>query len=251
VNGLSKLTLVEAKLFFREPLGLLISFAFPFFLFFILVGVFGNEVEDNPEDAEVWRNVGPSDYYVPTYVGLVVASVGLVTLPLRLAGYRERGVLRRYRAAGLSVPVILGSQVLVAGGMAVLAAAGIVTLSTVLYGTLLPENWPLVLAGAFLGLLTFCAIGMLLGSVLPSARAVQGVGIALFFVMMLISGSGPPREVLASGMRNFSEILPLTHTNLLVQDAWLGFGWNWARAGVTSAFLLVSAALSLRLFRWE
>jgi len=251
MSGLRKLAWVEAKLFLREPLGLLISFAFPFFLFFILVGVFGNEVEANPEDAEVWRNVGPSDYYVPTYVGLVVASVGLVTLPLRLADYRERGVLRRYRAAGLSVPVILGSQVLVAAGMAIVAAAGIVTVSTVLYGTVLPDSWVFVLAGSFLALLTFCAIGVFLGAVLPSARAVQGVGIALFFVMMLISGSGPPREVLASSMRTFSEVLPLTHANLLVQDAWLGFGWNMGRAAVTAGFLVVSSVLALRLFRWE
>ena len=160
-------------------------------------------------------------------------------------------MLRRYRAAGLSVPVILGSQVIVAGGMAVVAAVGIVTVSTVLYGTLLPESWPLVLAGSVLGLLTFCAIGVFLGAILPSARAVQGIGIALFFVMMLISGSGPPREVLASGMRNFSEILPLTHSNLVVQDAWLGYGWNWARAAITAAFWLVSSILALRLFRWE
>jgi ABC-2 type transport system permease protein len=251
MRALRKLTWVEAKLFLREPLALIIAFAFPFFLFFILVGVFGNDVEADPEEAEVWRNVGPSDYYVSTYVGLVMASVGLVTLPLRLAGYRERGVLRRYRAAGLSVAAVLGSQVLVSAGMAALAGAGIIALSTTVYGTALPESWPLVLTGALLGLATFCAIGVLLGAVLPSARSVQGVGIALFFVMMLISGSGPPREVLTSSMRAFSNILPLTHANLVLQDAWLGYGWNMGRALVTFGFLLVSSVLAVRFFRWE
>jgi ABC-2 type transport system permease protein len=40
----------------------------------------------------------------------------------------------------------------------------------------------------------FASIGVFLGAVLPTARAVQGAGLALFFVMMMISGSGPPRE---------------------------------------------------------
>lgn len=251
MNALRKLSWVEAKLFLREPLALIVAFACPFFMLFILVGVFGNEVESNPEDAEVWRGVGPSDYYVSTYVGLVMASVGLVTLPMRLAGYRERGVLRRYRAAGLSVPMILGSQVAVSAGMALLAGVGIVAVSTIVYGTALPDSWPLVIAGAALGLLTFSATGVLLGAVLPSARSVQGVGIALFFVMMLISGSGPPREVLTGSMRALSNAMPLTHLSLVLQDAWLGFGWNTGRALLTAAYLGASGALALRFFRWE
>ena len=251
MSVLAKLVWVEVKLFFREPLALIIAFAFPFFMFFVLVGVFGNEAESDPEDIEVWRGGGPADYYVSTYVGLAMAAAGLVTLPLRIADYRERGVLRRYRAAGVSAPVMLGSQVLVASTMSAIAAAGIVVLSTTMYDTVLPDNWGLVIGGAAVGLLTFAAFGVLLGSVLPSTRAAQGVGFSLFFVMLMLSGSGPPREVLTSAMRTLSNVLPLTHINLLLQDAWLGFGWNWTAALVAIGFLAVSILISARFFRWE
>lgn len=252
MRGVRKLAWVEVKLFIREPLALMFSFAFPFFMLFILVGVFGNEVDNSdPESVEVWRGVGPSDYYVATYVGLVMSAAGLITLPLRLAGYREAGVLRRYRAAGVSVPVILGAQVLVCIGMAVVAAVGIVLTSTLLYGTLLPENWGLVLVAAAVGLVTFASIGVFLGAVLPTARAVQGAGLSLFFVMMMISGSGPPRGVLTSSMRVVSDLLPLTHLNLLMQDAWLGYGWAMNQAAITVGFAAVSALLAVRFFRWE
>ncbi len=251
MSVLRKLAWVEVKLFFREPLALIIAFAFPFFMFFVLVGVFGNEAETDPEDIEVWRGGGPADYYVSTYVGLVMAAAGLVTLPLRLADYRERGVLRRYRAAGVSAPVMLGSQVLVASAMSIIAATGIVALSTTLYGTVLPESWPLVIAAGVVGLLTFAAFGVLLGAVVPSVRAAQGLGFSLFFVMLMISGSGPPREVLTSSMRAFSNLLPLTHVNLLLQDAWLGFGWSWGAAAVAAGFFVVSSLLAARFFRWE
>jgi ABC-2 type transport system permease protein len=252
VRGVQKLAWVEVKLFVREPLALIFAFAFPFFMLFILVGVFGNDIDrSDPEEVRVWRGVGPSDYYVSTYVGLVMASAGVVTLPLRLAGYREAGVLRRYRAAGVSVAVVLGAQVLVCIGMAVTGAAGIALVSTLLYGTVLPENWALTLAAAGIGLVTFASIGVFLGAVLPTARAVQGAGLALFFVMMMISGSGPPRGVLTDSMRVVSDVMPLTHLNVLLQDAWLGFGWSEAQAIGTLAYGVGSALLALRFFRWE
>ena len=252
MKGVLKLAWVEVKLFLREPIALVFAFAFPFFMLFILAGVFGNDVDPTDEEnLRVWRGVGPSDYYVSTYVGLVMAAAGLITLPLRLASYRDAGVLRRYRAAGVSVSVVLGSQLLVSLGMAVIAAAGIVVSSTLIYGTALPENWFLAVSAIALGLLTFSCIGVLLGAILPSARAVQGAGLTLFFVMMMISGSGPPLEVLTSSMRAVSNLMPLTHLNLLVQDAWLGFGWSMEEAVITMGFGVVSAILALRFFRWE
>lgn len=247
-----KLGWVETKLFFREPLALIFAFAFPFFMLLVLAGVFGNDpTADNPEDAEAWRGVGPMDYYVATYVGLVMAAAGLITLPQRLASYREAGVLRRFRAAGVSLPVVLGAQVVVAVAMAVVAAIGIVIAAALIYGAAMPENWPLVIAGGLLGLAMFAAIGVCLGALLPTARVVQGAGIAAFFVMMMVSGSGPPRPVLTAGMRAFGDVLPLTHANLLLQDAWLGFGWNMGRALIAVGFGVVAAVLALRFFRWE
>lgn len=80
MRGVRKLAWVEVKLFIREPLALIFAFAFPFFMLFILVGVFGNDIDTaDPEGLRVWRGVGPSDYYVSTYVGLVMASAGLIT----------------------------------------------------------------------------------------------------------------------------------------------------------------------------
>ena len=46
--------------------------------------------------------------------GVAAASVGLVILPTHFAGYRERGVLRRIREAGIPVSAVLLGQVAVA-----------------------------------------------------------------------------------------------------------------------------------------
>jgi ABC-2 type transport system permease protein len=245
-----KLAFIELKLFLRDPFTLIFTFAYPFFVLFILANVFGNELETE-EDVRVWRGVGATDYYVPAYVGLVIASIGLLALPLRLAAYREQGVLRRFRASALSLWSILGSQIVVALVMAVVGAVSIALAARVAFGTFWPRD-PFELLAAFaLGFLAFASIGTFLGAVLPNSRSAQAAGLILFFVMFLISGAGPPREVFSSGMKTLGEGVPLTHVILLLQDPWLGYGWSLTASLVVAGVLAVSLALTLLLFRWE
>lgn len=247
-----KMAWVETKLFIREPLAMIFTFAFPFFMLIVLAGVFGNDVDPTDEEnLRVWRGVGPTDFYAPAYVGLVIASIGLIALPLRLATYRERGVLRRFRAAGLPLSAVIGSQVVVAAGLVAIGAAGIAVAARAIYGALLPESWPQVLAAFVMGVACFSAIGVALGALLPTARAAQGLGLILFFVMMMIGGAGPPREVLAEPMQWFGNSMPLTYVVLTLQTPWLGYGWDWTPSIVVVGATVVASAVAFRFFRWE
>jgi ABC-2 type transport system permease protein len=227
------------------------AFAFPFFVLFIMANVFGNEIEQpEPGEEDVWRGVGPTDYYVPAYIGLVMTSIGVITLPMRITGYREQGVLRRFRAAGVPLPAVLGSQVVVSVGMMVIGAVIIALTSPIAYGTRGPESLAQTAAAFALSALAFASIGVFLGSALPSGRSAQGAGLILFFLMMMISGAGPPRGVLSGAMVTAGDTLPLTHAILLLQGAWLGQGWDWPALWVVAAFLVVPGLLTWRTFRW-
>ena len=92
------LTRNELRLLRREPGVLVGLIAFPAVTVVILAGVFGSTPD--PE----FGGVVPSEHYIVGYVGVVLASMGLVTLPATLAEHRERGVLRRYRASGAGTP---------------------------------------------------------------------------------------------------------------------------------------------------
>ncbi len=250
MTALRKLTWVETKLFFRDPLSLVFTLALPFFFLFVLNGVFGNEPETDPNE-DVWRGVGPADFYVPAYVGLVMAAVGLLSMPIRLATYRERGILRRFRASAMPLWTVLGSQVVLAAATAAIGAVSIAIASKLAYGTGFPED-PLRFAGAFvLGLLSFTAIGVFLGAVLPTARAAQGAGLILFFLMFMLSGSGPPPDVMTDAMQLVGDALPLTYVVLILQDSWLNGSWNAGASAVVAGVLAACLVLSFRLFRWE
>jgi ABC-2 type transport system permease protein len=69
--------------------------------------------------------------------------------------------------------------------------------------------------------------------------------------MLLLSGAGPPPEVMTSAMRSIAGALPLTHAIRLLQDPWLGFPWTATALAAVLGFLFGAAALALWLFRWE
>lgn len=97
----------------------------------------------------------------------------------------------------------------------------------------------------------FAAIGVLLGAVMPSARAAQGIGLMLFFAMMFLSGTDGPREILGDVMRNVGEIFPLTHSFIVMQDPWIGFGINVDRLAIIAVITVAAAFAAVRAFRWE
>jgi ABC-2 type transport system permease protein len=245
---LRETTWLELKLLFREPLTVIFSLALPVLVLFVLGGVFGNTPD--PE-GEVFRGVGAMTYYVPAYVGLVLASMGLVGLPAHLAGYREHGVLRRWHASSMPVWAILAAQVVVTLVVAVAGAVLVVTLGWLTYEVETPVDLLGVVVAFLVGGLAFAAVGVLLGSVLPTARAAQGAGILLWFVMMIIGGAGPPPEVLTDVMRTVAGFTPLRHVILAIQDPWLGLGWNGAELLVVAGIMVVCAGISLRFFRWN
>jgi ABC-2 type transport system permease protein len=250
MSRVRKLVWVEAKLFARDPLTLVFTLAFPLIMLFVLAEVFGNSTDDR-EGEVVWRGIGAIDFYVPAYVALVAAAIGLVSLPVHVASYREHGIFRRFHASGLPVRSLLAAEVAVAVGLSVIGAGLVLAASAAAYRNEEPQA-PLRAAAAFLLVtVTYASIGILLGAVLPNARAAQGAGAVLFFVTMLLSGAGPPPEVLTGPLRAVADLLPLTHGVRIIQDPWLGFGFEWTSLLVVLGFLAGSAGLAARFFRWE
>ena len=243
---LRKASWLELKLFAREPVTVLFTLALPLLVLYVLGGVF-----NQPAEPGVFRGVSGPNYYVPAYIGLVAASIGLIALPVHIAGYRERGVLRRYRASAVPSFSVFGAQVLVAFVAASLSALVLVGAATLSWDIFAPRSLPGVLGAFVISVLCFAAIGFLLGAVLPSPRAAQGVGVLLWFVMFMISGSGPPPEVLPDSLNALSNATPLKHVIVLIQDPWLGFGWNNVELLVVLAIVVVASAASARWLRWD
>ncbi len=248
MRTLRKFAWIEMKLFIREPITVVFTFALPLIFLFVMGGVFGNTPD--PEGA-IYGGVGPMDYYVPAYIGLVMASIGLIGLPVHLTTYRERGILRRFRASSIPAWDIFGSQLIVSFAIAIIGGILLSVIALVTYDVNLPDSPGLVIPAFLLSIASFTALGILLGAILPTTRAAQGLGLILFFVMLILAGAGPPPEVMTEAMRWIGDLTPLRYVILLIQGPWLGFGWNVKASLVVSGFLLVSGFLAVHFFRWE
>lgn len=213
----------ELLLFAREPTTVVFALALPAVFVLVLGSVFG----DTPDQSgDVFRGVGGSTYYTPAYIALAAASVGLIILPTHLAGYRERGVLRRIRAAGLPVSAVLLGQVAVATALSVLGGVLVVAMAFATLEPDAPVDGFAVAVTALVGAVAFALLGLALGALLPTARAAQSAGILVWFLVFMLGGAGPPPAVLPDTMATIGDWTPLRPLVTALQDPWIGQGWN-------------------------
>lgn len=245
----ARLGWLEIKLLLREPLTLVFSLALPLIVLLILGGVFG-DTPSAPGEKVFYRGVGAMSYYVPAYLALVIASVCVISLPTHLAGYRERGVLKRYRAASLSIWAIAGAELIVAFALSTASAVVLLVAARIGYTFDPPASFVGVIAVFAVLTVGFTAMGFLLASIAPTARAAQAIGLVIWFVMLMLGGAGPPREALGDTLIRFSDATPLWYAVEMLHGLWLGLdpGASWWIFCATAA---VSAGLAVWLFRWE
>jgi ABC-2 type transport system permease protein len=180
-----------------------------------------------------------------------LCAIGIVALPVHLTAYRERGVLRRFRASSFSIWSVLGSQFIVSFAIAIIGSILVAVLAMIVYSPHLPVQPWLLVPAFILATVCFTSLGFFLGAVIPTTRAAQGLGLILFFVMLILGGAGPPPEVLTSVMKIIGDITPLRYVILVLQDPWLGFGWNVSASLIVGAITVAAVAVSSRYFKWE
>lgn len=182
---------------------------------------------------------------------MIIAALGLMTLPINLVGYRERGILRRFRASSVSAWILVSAQLTLALLTFVAGAVLMGFVAWLSYDAMLPKDVIGVVVALLFGTAAFGAIGLLLAAVIQSSRSAQGIGLMLFFAMWLISGTAPPSAVLPAGLRDFGGLLPLAHLVTAVQDAWFGFGWSATDLAVLGIYAVAAGGPALWFFRWD
>jgi ABC-2 type transport system permease protein len=241
MNGaFGRLVQAELKLMTRDPLVLTFVVAFPIVTMLIIGGAFGSQ----PDRA--FDFVNPAHWYVASYLTVVIAAMGLVMLPVHLASYRERGVLRRFAAAGFPRWSFAMSQLIVGLLTTAVSCALLLAVAAPVYGIPPLHAWWRVLAALALGSVAFVSLGVVLGSVLPSARSAQAVGLLIFFPSFLLGAGGPPPHVMGSVVRHVAGPLPLTLLTNAVREPWLGLGSATGSLAAIAALAVAAAFLAAR-----
>lgn len=240
LDVMARMYLTEMRLFSRESSVLVFVFCFPVVTSLILGGVFGTDTDDSG-----FEFINPSHFYTTAYFGVVLAAIGVIMLPVRVAGYRERGVLRRFDTAGIERWVFPATQFLAGLTFAVLGSAMLLLTGALTSGVPAMVQPARAVMALTLSALAMVSVGVALGMLLPSARAAQALGLTLFFPMFMLAGGGPPPEVLTQTMRDIGNLSPLSHVIRSIQEPWFGLANGTNHLVVVLGTLVVSTAVWL------
>jgi ABC-2 type transport system permease protein len=242
-----KLTLAETKLYFRFPIAAFFTLALLPMVLLLLGAIFGNE--PGPQ----FGGVGFLDYAVPGFIALVIAISAVMSLPMSLTTYRERGILRRYRATPVSPAAILGAQLVTHFAMTILGMLLLILIGRLLFNLKFTGDTLGVLAAFTLGCLSFFSVGMVLAGIFPNTRVGTIIGNVILQPMVYLSGVTIPREVMSKGVQDAIQFNPLTHVVTLLQGMWRGDAWaaHQTEVLVLGAVFVAASLLAVRVFRWE
>jgi ABC-2 type transport system permease protein len=243
MTALLTLARTESRLLSREWATMVFAFVFPPITMLIVAGAFG----DQPDDG--FGDLIPTEFYVTGYFGIPIAAIALIGIPLSLASYRERDVLRRFAAFGVPTTSVVGAQLLVGAGLVVVAALTVLAAAAPTYGIPDLQRPAEVAIGFAAGTVTLLTLGAALGLLVKSARSAQAIGLMAFFPMFLLSGGGPPPDVMSDPMRRIADVLPLTHAISAIRDPWLDDGPIGGHLGVLGIWLVIGLAGTAILIR--
>ncbi len=194
------------------------------------------------------------DFVVPGLLGMNLMGSGIWGLGFAIVDARRKKLLKRLIATPMSRVQFLASFVLSRLTLLVIEVAVLVGFAVLAFGVPLRGSVASLVIICLLSALSFAALGLLLAS---RARTVEGVSGLMNLVMLpmwIFSGMFFSASRFPDALQPFIQALPLTAVNDALRASMLE-GAGWARLapeiGIIGAWLLLSFALAVRLFRWR
>lgn len=244
MRAVRKLTVVQFKLYLREPAAFFFTLVFPAMVLLLFGAIFGNES---------YGGVRYVDYETPALVAMVIGTVGLMSIPIATAVAREHHILRRYFATPLRPVQYIIADLAANIAVSLLGSLLLIVVGWLVYDLHLPDRVLAWILAFLLAMLSFAAAGYLIAALAPTTRVAQTVGMVLFYPMLFLSGAAFPLEIMPAWLQELSKLLPLRYVVTLLQGLWFGDGWREHLTDVTvlTAILVGATLLSVRTFRWE
>jgi ABC-2 type transport system permease protein len=238
---------MEMKLVVRDMLLPLLGLLLPLVLF---VGFGALPSSRRPDPA--LGGLRPVDTVLPSMaLTVAIAMVGFVMLPAYLAGYRERGILRRLATTPVRPRVLLTVQLVIHVSVFVLSAVLMLSVGVVAFGMAGPRHVAGFLLAFVLSMLAMFALGLVVASVVRGAKTANGAGMMLWLGSAFFAGIYVPREYLPAALGRVCDFTPLGAARQAMQDGWGGPGVRMVNLLVLAATAGLGLWFAAKRFRWE
>ncbi|MCL6581035.1 MAG: ABC transporter permease [Firmicutes bacterium] len=237
----------EFKVYLRDSQTVLWTLAFPVVMILLFGELFGGRAAGGSSHPHPYLT-----HFLPGLLALSGASVGLFSVGVQVAQYRDHGVYRRLRVTPVTTLELVLSHVLPALGLVLVNLVIVLTMGRVVYGCSPKTSFLALALASSLTYLAFACLGFALASVTRTGRAANSAVVALLMPMMLLSGVLFPPDLLSEGLRTLSACLPLTPAVDLMRGLWLGTTSLLApETAMVAGWLALGLAVTGRLFTWD
>jgi ABC-2 type transport system permease protein len=246
-SALAKLIRVEARLMWRD----IVPIVFTILLPLIILVAFGSLPGTREPDL---TNGGfrAIDTVLPSVsLALALAMSAIFTLPVYIATYREKGVLRRLGTTPVRPIALLGAQLILNIALALIAVVLVLIVGKVAFGMAMPANMIGFIAALLLGLLAMYGLSVLLAARLPNARIAGGIGWAVFFPLGFTAGVWVPKQFLPKAISALGDVTPLGAFREAIQSSWVDVGPRPIHLITLAVTAVVTIAAAARWFRWQ
>lgn len=237
---------VEGKLSLRSPDGIIFGIGMPVGVLLLIAVVAGSQ------------SAGGADYSFLQSAFASLLTVGICAtafmgLPLTIADYRDKKILKHFFATPIRPFMILSVQVVI-GMLTSFFSAALVTVLAVFGFGYCMEGDPFLFIGAFLlVMLSMYSIGMILASLCKTVKIANVVTTFVYFPMLFLSGATIPFELFPDTVQKVCNVLPLTHGIKLLKAVSLNM-WSqeiWISVALLIVFAVVGCILSVVSFKWD
>lgn len=187
------------------------------------------------------------------FAAISICATGLMGMPLQVADYRSKKILKQYMVTPVSPVLLLIIQFAVNFIMSLVSLASLFLICRLFWGYRMPGNIGIFLLSFLFVTIAIYSLGMMLASVAPDAKGADLLCTLVYFPMLFFSGATIPYEIMPPAAQNIMDILPLTQGIKLMKAASLGLQPNslWGSALILVLVSIVCIMLSIRFFRWE
>lgn len=247
MTAIATLTKTQSKVFMREPLSVFFGLVFPALLLVVIGTVYPGAT--NPDPGLGGRSL--VDIYAPVSIALGLATVAFTLLPGTIGGDREKGILRRLSTTPAHPGTLVTAHLLVQLIVVTCATIAAVLVGVLLFGISFPESPGWFLLSFALGAVSLLSLGLLIGSVVPTATSGQSIGMLLYFPLLFFAGVYIPLEVMPEGVRTVSTYTPSGAAVQALSASWGGAVPETSSLVVMAVYSLVAGSLAVWLFRWD
>jgi ABC-2 type transport system permease protein len=186
-------------------------------------------------------------------ISIGIGATGLMGLPLALADYRYKKVLKRFLVTPVSPGMLLLVQFIVNLLVSILCLVLVYLVYVIFFDYSMRGSFLHFIPAYLLVLLSIYSIGMMLASVSPNIKTANLLCCIFYFPMFFFSGATLPYEIMPRVLQKSADFMPLTQGIKLLKTVSLGLPAEGMVPPVLlmAALALLCIALSVRFFRWE